>query len=550
MPTSLAPDRVYAGKRSQFTNGSRQLVRSGTRNIAVVCYREELYAIDNACYHHGGPLLLGDIEEMGGHPCIVCPWHHYKIALDTGEGLYLGIELSPDGGKPQQAVRSKGCKQRIHKVEVDAAGDVYVVVDLSGAKWESDTYASMEMANREKPMSLPVDGGACGSCAPGIHSHAGGPLRSGHVFRHMGLLAGAGGGGSTNPFDKTHKTRSPMGFGVPSELKSPGSGGSGPATRLMVSCIAVTDLCPSVRLFDFAHHAGSLLRRAELGEYVELELPIKESRSANGGLDGSSEAAHLLSSSSGSSVSPDVPMRRRWTICDVNRKGTLFSLMVKASSTDPQTSGSAWLHQHSLNVPLPVVRVGGTFTFADHHHTIRSVGGRVLWLTAGVGITAAYAFLNSSIGDTFYVESAEPLHVVHLHANHTLETVPKLDEFVRWQRDFPRPAGGTAESISHGGDAGKRRKTYVLELFITPAVGTSEGRRMSPEETPPNASPANPITHRLRMQPADISSALQRYFGADMPLAYVCGPPSFVGDLTSALLSAGVPESHILTDDP
>ncbi|KAG5477346.1 hypothetical protein LSCM4_04565 [Leishmania orientalis] len=550
MSTSSAPDRVYVGKRSQFTNGSRQLVRSGTRNIAVICHRDELYAIDNACYHHGGPLLLGDIEEMGGHPCVVCPWHNYKIALDTGEGLYLGIEVSPNGGKSKQAVRSKGCKQRIHKVEVDTAGDVYVVVDLSGPKWESDTYASMEMANREKPMSLPVDGGGRGLRAPSIHSGGGGELRSGHVFQHMGLPAGAGGSGSTNPLDKAQKTRPPMSPTLPSKLKSPSKRGSTPVTSLIVSCSAITDLCPGVRQFDFVHHAGPLLRHAEFGEYVELELPIKESRSAEGGLVNGDDAAHLLSASSGASAAAGEPMRRRWTICDVNRKGTLFSLIVKANSTDTQASGSAWLHRYSLHVPLPVVRVGGTFTFADHHNTIRRVGGRVLWLTAGVAITAAYAFLNSSLGDSFYAASAEPLHVVHLHANHTLETVPKLDEFVRWQRDFPRSALEREERNGSGRDAGTLGKTYVMELFITPTDHTGEERCTRPGGTPPNACPASPITHRLRMQPADLSSALQRYFGTDIPIAYVCGPPSFVTDLTSALLSAGVPESHILTDDP
>ncbi|KAG5502944.1 hypothetical protein JKF63_04717 [Porcisia hertigi] len=206
MSTSGAPVRIYVSKRVEFTNGSRQLVRCGTRNIAVVCYRDVLYAIDNACYHHGGPLLLGDIEDMGGHPCIVCPWHSYKIALDTGEGLYMGIEGSPKGGKPRQEVRSKGCKQRTHKVEVDTAGDVYVLVDLSGPELESDRYASMELANQERCMSLPVDGGVRGPRAPGIHSRVGMGLRSGHVFNHMSSLPTASDQTrceDINPFDGT-----------------------------------------------------------------------------------------------------------------------------------------------------------------------------------------------------------------------------------------------------------------------------------------------------------------------------------------------------------
>ena len=36
----------------------------------------------------GGPLGIGDIEEFEGHACITCPWHRYKITLDTGDKLY------------------------------------------------------------------------------------------------------------------------------------------------------------------------------------------------------------------------------------------------------------------------------------------------------------------------------------------------------------------------------------------------------------------------------------------------------------------------------
>jgi Bardet-Biedl syndrome 9 protein len=28
---------------------------------------------------------LGDIEDVNGHTCVVCPWHYYVVALDNGE---------------------------------------------------------------------------------------------------------------------------------------------------------------------------------------------------------------------------------------------------------------------------------------------------------------------------------------------------------------------------------------------------------------------------------------------------------------------------------
>lgn len=33
----------------------------------------------------GGPLALGDIEDVNGHTCLVCPWHYYVVALENGE---------------------------------------------------------------------------------------------------------------------------------------------------------------------------------------------------------------------------------------------------------------------------------------------------------------------------------------------------------------------------------------------------------------------------------------------------------------------------------
>jgi nitrite reductase/ring-hydroxylating ferredoxin subunit/ferredoxin-NADP reductase len=544
---AVPPQRIRVGPRSQFAEGTRQLVKCGVRNIAVVCHKGQLYAIDNACYHHGGPLLRGDIEEMGGHPCIVCPWHSYKIALDTGEGLYMGIAVNPCGGPTQQMVKSKGCKQRVHHVSVDDAGDVYVTVDLSGSKWESDTYATMELANQERATVTPMAGDGPGPRVPGIHSSIVVGVRSGHVFQQMET-----GRGGTNPFNAGQKTRPPVSpvllGGVANNTRG-GCSSNTHITNLFVSCTSITDVCAGVKEFHFVHYSGPLLRHAELGEHVELELPLKESRvTADGG-----RASTLSSVASFASGNSGEMMRRRWTICDVNRKGALFTLMVKAVGTDPQTSGSAWLHQRSLHTPLRVCSVGGTFTFVDHHDTIRMLRGNTLWVTAGIGITSAYAAMNSSLDDTFFVEGSEPLHVVHLHANHTLETVPKLSEFVRWQHLFPskRASLGGNNNSDASPTMGRFVKSYVMELFISSSGRSEEEERLARERrgsTPPPAS-TTPLTNRHRLRKEDVVRAVHTYFGPDLPLAYVCGPPSFVNDCTDALLSAGLPVTQILTDE-
>ena len=118
-----------------------------------------MYAIDAHCYHAGGPLDMGHVEDIEGlvssspgddrgqiggrRPCVVCPWHHYKITLDTGEGVYMGID--PFTKPPKREIKSKGCKQRVHRVVIDeASGDVMVEIECpkdSDDEVDSDYYS-------------------------------------------------------------------------------------------------------------------------------------------------------------------------------------------------------------------------------------------------------------------------------------------------------------------------------------------------------------------------------------------------------------------------
>ncbi|GMG17995.1 unnamed protein product [Phytophthora fragariaefolia] len=89
-----------------------------------------IYFVSATC-NHGGPLVNGDIEEMGGKSTIKCPWHAYHIAVETGEGLYKGVDMAmAPSGKLQPSsprLKSKGVKQRTHFVELRNDGqDIYV----------------------------------------------------------------------------------------------------------------------------------------------------------------------------------------------------------------------------------------------------------------------------------------------------------------------------------------------------------------------------------------------------------------------------------------
>jgi len=110
-------------------------------------------ALDEFCYHHGGPLSGGDVEELPGGRCVVlCPWHKYRIDVRRGECVYVGV----DPATGAQAWKSKGVKQRTHPVELRPDGSVWVADssvgggggggDAAAAVLPSDAYAFLTAA--------------------------------------------------------------------------------------------------------------------------------------------------------------------------------------------------------------------------------------------------------------------------------------------------------------------------------------------------------------------------------------------------------------------
>ncbi|KAG6614127.1 Rieske domain-containing protein [Phytophthora cinnamomi] len=141
----------FVCKLSELPSGSKKCVELPTshRSVMLLNIRGQVFCMDQACYHHGGPLVNGDIEEMGGKTTIKCPWHAYHIAVETGEGLYKGVDMAmtPSGRLQPSSPRlkSKGVKQRTHFVELRNDGQDIYVADSSaipGASMiESDVYA-------------------------------------------------------------------------------------------------------------------------------------------------------------------------------------------------------------------------------------------------------------------------------------------------------------------------------------------------------------------------------------------------------------------------
>ncbi len=68
-------------KVRDIPEGRGKLVSFKGREIALFKDNGKVFALQNACPHRGGPLAEGDVED--GH--IVCPWHRWAYALDSGK---------------------------------------------------------------------------------------------------------------------------------------------------------------------------------------------------------------------------------------------------------------------------------------------------------------------------------------------------------------------------------------------------------------------------------------------------------------------------------
>jgi uncharacterized ferritin-like protein (DUF455 family)/nitrite reductase/ring-hydroxylating ferredoxin subunit len=64
----------------------RCLVQVKNSKIIVLKHEGQFLAMDAICPHSGGPLYLGDIEDLG-ECTLVCPWHAYRFSFKDGKSL-------------------------------------------------------------------------------------------------------------------------------------------------------------------------------------------------------------------------------------------------------------------------------------------------------------------------------------------------------------------------------------------------------------------------------------------------------------------------------
>ncbi|KAG5849068.1 uncharacterized protein HI_0077 [Anguilla anguilla] len=96
------------GTTCNFKSQCTKLYSEDGEHIVLVHAENDGYwAMDSSCPHEGGPLDLGDIEDLGnGKLALICPWHHFDFCLETGES-------------------STGLKNQVYEVRV-VQGKIYI----------------------------------------------------------------------------------------------------------------------------------------------------------------------------------------------------------------------------------------------------------------------------------------------------------------------------------------------------------------------------------------------------------------------------------------
>ncbi|XP_018416027.1 PREDICTED: Rieske domain-containing protein [Nanorana parkeri] len=148
-PEEIDESAVLVAQVEDFKSSKRLRTTVNDREIVIFHHLGKYHALDLRCYHSGGPLHLGEIEDIGGWACVVCPWHKYKIVLESGEGLYQGVD--PHEQNRTKKWFSKGVKQRTHKVTVSNGGVYVTLSDTSSMRCDSDVYAKEKFNDQPCP---------------------------------------------------------------------------------------------------------------------------------------------------------------------------------------------------------------------------------------------------------------------------------------------------------------------------------------------------------------------------------------------------------------
>ena len=92
--------RMAVMRAADLPPGGRARIEAFGTEVAVFNLDGELFAVANACPHHGGPLCHGRIsgarlpsdpyEHRWGREnrVLTCPWHGWEFDLESGQALF------------------------------------------------------------------------------------------------------------------------------------------------------------------------------------------------------------------------------------------------------------------------------------------------------------------------------------------------------------------------------------------------------------------------------------------------------------------------------
>ena len=72
---------VKVARKTELPENDGTYVEVEGNRIALFILGGEIYALDNACTHLGGPLSQGRVKEGE----VECPWHGSRFDIRTGE---------------------------------------------------------------------------------------------------------------------------------------------------------------------------------------------------------------------------------------------------------------------------------------------------------------------------------------------------------------------------------------------------------------------------------------------------------------------------------
>jgi nitrite reductase (NADH) small subunit len=91
---------VDAGPLEEFRERAITIVRLDGREVGIVRWDGEIYALANVCVHQRGPLCRGTLaarldapapgamELDEGSPVLACPWHGWEFDVRTGRAIW------------------------------------------------------------------------------------------------------------------------------------------------------------------------------------------------------------------------------------------------------------------------------------------------------------------------------------------------------------------------------------------------------------------------------------------------------------------------------